>query len=439
MARTRGASRWPCCRPSMLGLALAAGAASLFAAAADAPATAEAQQQQQQQVIQVDKEPPCTTGLRDAINAGIVELLENRVVANELMREYRTVPYVPLLACPPSGGSPDPSSWPSVSDLHASDLLLEVLRSETLRVASYGPPDPQAKEQGGAPHRAPHGYDWGAEGNYSQKPYKGFLVDYLHYLVQAIGTHYKRAVKVEWLFYTSGEACLKAVLDGEAHITDIYFLQAIPEDQSLVSLSASSAAAAGGRGAGGIGPMQAQFYKTCPVLAASYLFVTKAELRISTLRDISSRILSLPPEASTVAYLTPANYRTLHFLLPMGTPYVISTRSEALQKVLEGSLFGVFMTGSLTRSEALGLHAVPTRVFASMGPWIRRTDTPRCLSHRFRRDLVRQEGSAAALAAAVAAVQKAAAVSPMANEAPGVELPLLALFGSAASFLSFYF
>ncbi|KAL8433436.1 hypothetical protein ACSSS7_003882 [Eimeria intestinalis] len=179
MVNTRRPSRVSWCHPSMLGLlALVAVAVCLFAAAADAEATTAAalpqqQQKQQQQITQANEEPPCTTGLRDAINAAIVELLEYRVIANELMRTYPTVPYVPLLSCPP--GSGDPSSWPAVSDLHPSDLLLDVLRKGQLRVASYGPPD-AAIEQGEdrPPHqRAAHGYDWGKEGNYTEKPYKG--------------------------------------------------------------------------------------------------------------------------------------------------------------------------------------------------------------------------------------------------------------------------
>lgn len=66
---------------------------------------------------------------------------------------------------------------------------------------------------------------------------------------------------------------------------------------------------------------------------------------------------------------------------------VYTSGSAALTAVRENEVLGVFMTGSLSMSERIGLRVVHTRVFSSFGPWLRRTDTPRCLAKRFKKDL----------------------------------------------------
>ena len=90
----------------------------------------------------------------------------------ELMQRFTTVPYVPLLSCPPYPGDADTSFWPSLSALHPSDLLLKVFKRQKLRVASYGPP-PEGDPHPEGPHRAWHGYNWGDEADYSKEPYDG--------------------------------------------------------------------------------------------------------------------------------------------------------------------------------------------------------------------------------------------------------------------------
>ena len=97
--------------------------------------------------------------------------------------------------------------------------------------------------------------------------------------------------------------------------------------------------------------------------------------------------------------------------------------------VRSGELLGVFMTGSLSPREAFGLQAVHTHVFTSMGPWLRRTDTPRCLAHRFKRDLTLPDKEQLLLSSPMS---RAAAAMPSAAAGPGVDLglvvSLLALF-----------
>ena len=44
------------------------------------------------------------------------------------------------------------------------------------------------------------------------------------------------------------------------------------------------------------------------------------------------------------------------------------------------------MTGTPRQEELVGLQAVKTHIFSSMGPWLRRTDTVTCLAHRFQKD-----------------------------------------------------
>ena len=224
----------------------------------------------------------------------------------------------------------------------------------------------------------------------------GYFPDYLRYLARTIGVHYGRPLRVEWLFYTTGSACLHAVLDGEADMTDIYFLQSTADDDSLKNLSkppptaptptattaaaataatataavaspaaadaanaaASSAspdgaaAAAGGASQGqpsledllettppvlmnsriaaaDKGLMGAYFYRTCPIVGSSAVFVTRKELNLKTFRDIVVYLRSHPLDMKQpVAFLTSANQRQLAFLLPSSTPYIVLSSKQ---------------------------------------------------------------------------------------------------------------
>lgn len=376
-------------------------------------------------------EPPCTTGLRDAINAAIALLHSEHFVPDGLMRTYKAVPYVPLLACPPYPTDAAASVWPSLPSLHPSDLLLRVFERQKLRVASYGPQPPAgAAPHPAGPHRASHGYDWGEEGDYSKPPYKGFLPTYLRRLAKALADHYGRPLEVEWVFYTSGSSCLQSVLSGETDMTDIYFLQGLPEDDADASSPEGEGASSTG------GPPQRpplmvqQFYRTCPVVAASNVFVAKSGLRLKTLADIAAYLRN-HPGAAKVGFLTVANQRSLQFLLPPGTSYDIYSKEEALAAVRSGKVLGAFLTGTLPPHEASsGLQALHVHVFVSMGPWLRRTDTPRCLAHRFQRDLTISSTEGLRLSSAPLLGGNAPALSAAATSACHVGLGcLLSLLG----------
>ena len=140
--------------------------------------------------------------------------------------------------------------------------------------------------------------------------------------------HYLKYFKVEWVFYTSGAACLEAVLRGDCDMTDIYFLQGLPEEYNPSDDPSSKGAP---KGAPKTNPplMVQQFYRTCPVITSSNVFISKPHLRVKTFQDIIAYIRNHPDEAK-VAYLTPANRKTLHFLLPPETPYVLSTSTICL-------------------------------------------------------------------------------------------------------------
>lgn len=146
----------------------------------------------------------------------------------------------------------------------------------------------------------------------------GFLPDYLRRIAWLLGTHYSTRVFVEWRFYTTGAACTSAVIEGEADMTDIYFLQGLPEmvSSSPVSLDSSR----GSR-------MLRRFYRTCPAVAASIVFVCREDLKVNSLKDISQYIRRQPTRP-VVAYLTPANQQSMHFFLPPDTPHLI-TESQA--------------------------------------------------------------------------------------------------------------
>ncbi|XP_026191141.1 uncharacterized protein LOC34621387 [Cyclospora cayetanensis] len=274
---------------------------------------------------------PCTTGLRDAINAAILQAHSEHFVPNVLMQRYKTVPYVPLLACPPYTGPSGPSFWPELSDLHPSDLLLKVLNRQSLRVASYGPPPSKDEDKLGA-SRAARGYNWGHEGDYSKPQISGFLPDYLRHLAELISAKYKVPLRVEWVFYTTGTACLLSVINGETDMTDIYFLQSLPDEDTLPlkqALSSPTAAATSAAATHQTPPLMAEhFYRTCPVVASSASFVCKKDMQVETIGDIAVYIRG-HPQSARVAYLTAANKRTLHFLLPPETDFVILTSKRA--------------------------------------------------------------------------------------------------------------
>lgn len=211
----------------------------------------------------------------------------------------------------------------------------------------------------------------------------GFFPDYLRRLVSVLGAHYGRGVSVHYMYYTSGAACLRSVLIGETDMTDIYFLQSMPDDDSLLHFSLSGGApkqlpapeaasegtggppggppdapqaspqdpqgapqgpggASGGPPSPGGAPggplsqggapgpvggpkrglMGAYFYRTCPVVGASNVFVTRSSLNFKSLKEVAAYIRR-HPGSNTVAFLTAANYRTVAFLLPANTPFVV--------------------------------------------------------------------------------------------------------------------
>lgn len=142
----------------------------------------------------------------------------------------------------------------------------------------------------------------------------GFFPDYLRRIVEEIGNQYGTKVQVKWLFYTGGAACIKAVMDGECDMTDIYFLQAVQVDNSSTKSTIE------------------RLYSTCPVIGSGSMFITRKDLRIKTLSDVIAHINQNPGNEAetTVAYLTDGNYRSTHFLLPEETTHRLLTRKDPL-------------------------------------------------------------------------------------------------------------
>ncbi|PFH33280.1 hypothetical protein BESB_084790 [Besnoitia besnoiti] len=354
----------------------------------------------------------CANGLRQAVNAAIVELAGENYVGSTLLPQFPTVPYVPVLACPsPAAGDalpavvqpPKPSTvvigeagrpvraetaptpptpevlardraslWPAPTSLHESDLLLDVLETGTLRVAGLGPRSPDPRK-GSAflsevdPLQADRGFNWGQEGDYSVSPPVGYFPTYLQAIATKIGNHYKRRVVPEYLFFVRGEDAMKSVAQGTAHMTDIYFIQAYQQGSTS---------------------HLPEFYRTCPVSGSPNNLLTLKEYRINSLQSLVRTLrMATNPGMRTLAYLSSGNYETVHFFFPRQALGEVMTQEEAERRIAAKEILGNIRTGSAGMLPDT-FEVVDLGLVLVQGPWIKRTDTPHCLYHQL---LVRQD------------------------------------------------
>ncbi|KAL8431234.1 hypothetical protein ACSSS7_005412 [Eimeria intestinalis] len=180
--------------------------------------------------------------------------------------------YVSLLSCAPSipgdNGVPSSSQWPLIESLLPDDLLYQILRRQTVRVAGV------AQETGDSGLSTPFK---GVGGDYSIDPPRGFFPDYLRALLRAMGQRYGVSLKAEYLFFANVETAQAAVAAGIADITDIYFLHAHKNDKI-------DARVLGGLAINTSKPLSF-LYMSCPVVGAP-VFVYTAHQKFSTFEEI---------------------------------------------------------------------------------------------------------------------------------------------------------
>lgn len=67
--------------------------------------------------------------------------------------------------------------------------------------------------------------------------------------------------------------------------------------------------------------------------------------------------------------------------------FIPASGPEALKEIRSNKIFGLFAMNNVT-PEDTDLQAVHSGVVVAMGPWLRRTDTGRCLAYRFRHAVI---------------------------------------------------
>ncbi|PHJ17419.1 transmembrane protein [Cystoisospora suis] len=323
----------------------------------------------------------CAQNLRDAVNGAISEISGTRALVEHLLRLWDSVPYVPVLVCPSSLFPFAPTlPWPKKAKLKDGDLLKDVLRTGTLTVASVG-----SKTISRGKVRLVFAQDRGDEGNYNPVEPTGFFPQYMRMIASTIGRHYGVDLSVHWVLYPSVEEAQKAVLDGKAHMTDIYFYlgQSTPgELQPLL-----------------------HFYPTCPVVGSpAMLIVREDEWQGGSTSPSSSSLdgenkTSVSPDSRRggLVYLNRRIdeskedwERTVVFLsddLAATVQHSLSSRAlihhardmeTALAMVSQRKALAVFVTGIVPTLPS-PLRKVNANLLLAKGAWIKRTHALECM------------------------------------------------------------
>lgn len=96
-------------------------------------------------------------------------------------------------------------------------------------------------------------------------------------IASTIGRHYGGVeISVQWVLFPSAQLAQRAVLEGQAHLTDIYFFLGQP------STSMPNQRGAGGKDEGGGEPQRhgqplLYFYPTCPVVGAPVELIVRED------------------------------------------------------------------------------------------------------------------------------------------------------------------
>ncbi|KYK67529.1 putative transmembrane protein [Toxoplasma gondii TgCatPRC2] len=323
--------------------------------------------------------PPvrCAQSLRDAVNGAISEISGTRVLVEHLLRLWSSVPYVPMLVCPSSIFPYAPTlPWPKQEDLRDGDLLKDVLSTGTLTVAGVGA---AAVAQSSLTVVAAR--NRGEEGDYNRPEPTGFFPQYLRLIAAIIGAHYDTPISVHWLFYPSVEEAQRAVLNGQAHMTDIYFLlgQSTPgEPQPLMD-----------------------FYATCPVVGSPALLILRddshEDARQSTttkkpggsrpvktskneLINLNRRIENAEENwERTVVFLSQDLANTVqHSLSPKALLHFTKTLEAAAKMVNDWEAAAVMTTGVIPTLPP-SLKVVDAHLLLAKGAWIERTHALECM------------------------------------------------------------
>nr|CEL67345.1 TPA: hypothetical protein BN1204_031460 [Neospora caninum Liverpool] len=323
--------------------------------------------------------PPvrCAQSLRDAVNGAISEISGTRVLVEHLLRLWNAVPYVPMLVCPSSMFPYAPTlPWPRQENLRDGDVLRDVLSTGTLTVAGVGS---AAVSQSSLTVVAAR--NRGEEGNYNRPEPTGFFPQYMRLIAATIGAHYDSPISVHWLFYPSVEEAQRAVLNGQAHMTDIYFLlgQSTPgEPQPLMD-----------------------FYATCPVVGSPALLILRDEshddhqsttatkqpgsvkantLSKNELLNLNRRIENAEEDwERTVVFVSQDLANTVqHSLSPKAMLYFTKNLESALKMVNDWEAAAVMTTGIIPPLPP-SLKVVDAHLLLAKGAWIERTNALECM------------------------------------------------------------
>ncbi|PFH38675.1 hypothetical protein BESB_010170 [Besnoitia besnoiti] len=292
-----------------------------------------------------------------------------------------------MLVCPSSLFPYAPTlPWPKKERLQRGDLLRDVLSAGTLRVAGVGS---TAVSLG--PMTIVAAQNRGEEGNYSSPEPTGFFPQYMRMIAGIIGSHYGSTVTVQWLFYPSVEEAQQAVLRGQAHMTDIYFLlgQSTPgEPQPLMD-----------------------FYATCPVVGSPALLILREDqvaenpgapgmpakqpatnsassLDKHALLNLNRRIDNTSDERERkVVFVSRDLANTVqHSLSPKALLHFAADLDSAISMVRDGHAAAVFTTGVVPPLSP-PMTVVNAHLLLAKGAWIERTHALECMEEEHENGL----------------------------------------------------
>ncbi|OEH79322.1 hypothetical protein cyc_05908 [Cyclospora cayetanensis] len=348
----------------------------------------------------------CTQHLRDAVNAAISHVIGSRELTDYLLPLWELDNfYVPVLVCGPTVPPPAPSvwgmpapvgghsslPWPKRNSLLPDDLLQQILLTGTVRVAGIGRTD----EEGFLKSNK------GAAGNFTENPATGFFPDYLRSIWKVISRRYGVNVTVTYLFYNSVEEAQAAVAVGDADMTDIYFLLAHKNSQTVTKDSVAFNTA---------NPLSF-LYMTCPVVGA-VLFTYTRDGETDTFGGLIDALTSaynevqlpeeclLPPFLALVRTESGKNIAVVvsteelrsavEPILPDWTLiHVVDSMASALNAVAKGEAFAAFAlgpSGIVPPPPGVSLRE-GIDVILAKGSWIRRSRGVKCLTREHFNDL----------------------------------------------------